>query len=135
MPRRLVVIAVVVGGLLIGAASAQAFVAKLAAPGHHPTAGKRWVITVSARRSNGGPVHASSYYQFVFNGQVVATRYPTPNNPRRGHRNKPWKFRGSYRDSIIWPKRAVGQPLVFRVVVHQRHGGTKRLNYAVTVRQ
>jgi hypothetical protein len=133
--RRFLAIAVLVAALLIPAASAQAFAAKLKAPTHHPKAGKPWVIHVSARRGNGRPVHASSYYQFVFNGQVVATRYPSPNNPHRGHRHKPWKFRGSYRDLIVWPKRSIGQPLVFRVVVHERHGGTKRLNYRVTVRR
>ncbi len=133
MRRRLVIITVLAAGMLIPA-SAQAFVAKLKAPGHHPRAGQPWVIHVYARRDNGRPLHASAYYQFLFNGQVVATRYPTPNNPHRGHRQKPWKFRGSYRDLIFWPKAAVGNPLVFRVVVHARHAGTKHVDYKVTVR-
>jgi hypothetical protein len=130
--RRFVLIAVFACVLLIPAASAQAFVANLKAPGHHPRAGKAWVITVQAHRSNGKPVRASAFYQFIFNGQVVATRYPSPHGPAR---HKPWKFTGSYRDPIHWPKRAVGVRLTFRVVVHQLHGGTKHLDYKVQVRK
>ena len=70
MRYRFAVFAVVVGTLAT-AASAQAFVAALQAPTHRPHAGKRWPIKVSAHRKNGKRLHASAYYQFVYQGQVV----------------------------------------------------------------
>jgi hypothetical protein len=135
--RRLVLVAVFAAALLIPAATAQAFAARLRAPGHHPHAGKPWRIKVSAHRKNGRPMHASAYYQFLFNGNVVRTCAARPHarNHRKCPHGHPYRFFGSYRDTLIFPKRAVGVPLTFRVVVHGRHAGTKKLNYKVKVRK
>jgi hypothetical protein len=135
--RRLVLIAVVAAALLIPAAVAQAFTAKLRAPGHHPHAGEPWRIKVSAHRRNGNPMRASAYYQFLFQGQVVKTCAARPHarNHRKCPHGHPYRFRGSYRDKLIFPKKSIGIPLTFRVVVHGRHAGTKKLNYKVKVRQ
>lgn len=136
MRRRLVLIAAFAAALLIPAASAQAFVAKLEANGHHPKAGKTWPIKVSAHRDNGKPMRASAFYQFVFQGQVVRTCAARPHgNHHKCVQGKPYKFRGSYKDKLIWPKKSVGVPLTLRVVVHGRHAGTKKLNYKVTARK
>jgi hypothetical protein len=137
--NRIAVLAVAVG-MLATAASAQAFVAKLKAPTHRPHAGKQWPIKVSAHRKNGKRVHASAYYQFVYQGQVVQSCKPLPSKPggrkcNNGTTAGRYHFFGSYRDVVVWPKKSIGLPLTFRVVVHARHDGTKRLNYAVKVRR
>jgi hypothetical protein len=126
--------------LLVPIASAQAFDAHLSAPTHRPKAGKAWPIRVTAT-SGGRGVRASAYYQFVYNGSVVSTQYPSPSaRPGRcpGHREcrtLPYPFRGSFRDpSIVWPARAVGYPLTFRVVVKAGRS-TKKLDYSVRVRR
>jgi hypothetical protein len=135
--RRLVLIAVLVAAFLISAAAAQAFSAKLKASGHHPKAGKPYPIKVIAHRGNGKPMHANSYYHFLFNGTVVKSCAPRP-HARNHHKcptGKPHQFFGSYKDILFFPKAAVGHPLTFQVVVHGRHAGTKKLNYKVTTRK
>jgi hypothetical protein len=106
------------------------FVAKLDAPGHHPKAGERWPIKVTAKAS-GRPVKATAFYRFLYQGQVVSTQYPSPHAPPA---DSPYHFKGSYRDPIRWPKRAIGYPLTFQVVVHSKGRGTVKLNYKVRVR-
>lgn len=114
-------------------ASAASFVAHLSAPGHHPKAGHRWPITVSARTASGAPLRATATYQFLYHGQRVNTQYPSPHGPTR---HSPYPFRGSFRDaSFTWPARAVGYPLTLRVVVSVRGRGTKHLDYWVRVRR
>lgn len=122
-------------------AAAAPCVAHLSAPGHHPKAGALWPITVTCRTRSGAPVRATATYQFVFNGQVVATRYPSPKaDPdskcsRDGTcRHSPYPFKGRMRDGTFrWPARAVGVPLKLRVVVRVRGKGSVNLDYAVRV--
>lgn len=129
--RRLIVSLIAGLAVLVAAPAAGAanFDAHLKAPGHHPEAGKKWPIKVTAEKS-GRPIKASAFYQFVFNGQVVSTQYPSPHGPPR---DSPYKFKGSYSDPILWPKRAVGYKLTFRVVVRAKDRGTVKLNYRVRV--
>ena len=124
--------------LLAAPAGAAAFSVGLKAPTHHPKAGKKWPITVSAHRNGGKPVHASAFYQFVVGGNVVQSCTPLPGHPHAtkcnvGSKAKTHRFFGQYRDVIIWPKRAISYHITFRVVVHMRHGGTKHVDYPVTV--
>jgi hypothetical protein len=66
------------------------------------------------------------YYQFLFSGQVVACRtVGAPGKPR---------FRGTFRDDIIFPKRSAGVPLIFRVVVTTSRG-LRNLDYSVKISQ
>lgn len=132
--RRTVLPVLVAGALLVpvAPASAASFKAHLKAPGHHPKAGKHWTIKVTVKSRSGKRLRASAYYQFVFHGQVVSKQYPSPHRPPR---DKPWHFKGHYRDPVVWPARAVGYPLKFRVVVHVKGRGTKHLNYRVRVRR
>jgi hypothetical protein len=110
-------------------ADAASFVATLKAPGHHPKAGKKWPITVTARTKSGKAVRAKASYQFVFNGSVVATRYPFK-------RTSPYPFKGSYHDgTFVWPARAVGYKLTLRVVVQSKGRGTKKIDYWVSVKK
>ncbi|HWV87919.1 MAG TPA: hypothetical protein VNZ62_20890 [Capillimicrobium sp.] len=138
-PRLLLPIAtiVVAAGLAAATAapvSAAPFVAKLRAPNHTPKAGgKDWRITVSVRSPSGRPLRATATYQFLYNGQVVASRHPNPGHARSGKR--PYAFRGSYRDTILWPKRAAGYTLTFRVVVAVRGQGRENLDWRVRVRR
>jgi hypothetical protein len=122
-------------------AAAAPCVAKLKAPGHHPKAGRQWPITVTCTTSSGKPVRATALYEFVYQGQVVATRYPSPHaNPhsrcsRNGTcRHSAYPFKGRmYDPTFTWPRRAVGFPLTLRVVVQVPGKGTVNLDYAVRV--
>ena len=137
------VIAVIVAALLVPAASAQAapFSAKLKAPTHNPKAGKLWPITVTVRSNSGKALRATATYQFVFNGSVVATRYPSPKADPKSKcskegtcRKTPYPFRGRMRDATFtWPARAVGIDLTFRVIVVVKGKGRVNLDYAVRV--
>ncbi|MBX5442179.1 MAG: hypothetical protein IRZ32_11720 [Solirubrobacteraceae bacterium] len=132
----LVATAVAAAGLAVSAAPASAapFVATLEAPNHTPKAGGTdWRITVTVRSPSGRPLRATATYQFLYNGQVVATRYPNPGHRRSGKR--PYAFRGRYRDTILWPKRAAGYTLTFRVVVAVRGQGRENLDWRVRVRR
>ena len=131
MRRRLALSAVCLVTLLAVAAPAQAFVVHLKAPNHHPTAGKRWPIKVTARTGSGTPLHAKASYKFLFQGQVVATRYPSPHGPTTHH---PYKFFGHFRDaSVTWPKRSVGIRLTFRVIVKAKGHGKEHADFRVKV--
>jgi hypothetical protein len=148
LKRLLLVPAILVLGALVapaGAATAASkpCVGKLKASGHHPKADKLWPITVTCKTASGKPVRATATYQFIYEGQVVATRYPSPNaDPdskcsRAGTcRKSPYPFKGTLRDkTFTWPKRAVGIPLKLRVVLRVKGKGTLNLDYAVTVRR
>jgi hypothetical protein len=136
---------VAVAALLLSAAPAQAapFVAKLKAPTHSPKANRLWPITVTARTESGKALRATATYQFVYNGSVVATRYPSPRaNPKSACskagtcRKSPYPFRGRMRDgTFTWPARAAGVGLTFRVVVVVKGKGRVNLDYAVRVRR
>jgi len=115
-------------------ASAASFVARLKAPNHSPKGGtKSWRITVSAHTRSGRPLRATAVYKFLYNGQVVSTQNPWPGHSRGGPR--PWTFRGRYRDTILWPARAAGYPLTFRVVVSVKGRGSVNLDWKVRVRR
>src|SRR3954467_6852224 len=111
------------------ASAACSWSAKLHATTHHPKAGTHWPIRVTTSLGN---VRTSAYYQFVFGNRVVAKREINPKSDKPG--KKRFYFRGSFRDpTVTWPKRSVGIPLTFRVVLHNRCG-TQKLNYSVVVR-
>ena len=138
MHKRHLIALLVATAVAVAAPSAEAsgFVAHLQAPNHHPKAGKLWYIRVSATTASGRPLRAVAFYQFLYAGQVVATRNPSPNKPRDENGGpRPWAFKGSYRDGILWPKRSVGIPLTFRVVVKAKGYGTRKLNWKVVVRR
>jgi hypothetical protein len=133
VPAPLALAALGAGALLIpGAAPAPAsaparaacgYTARMHAPTHRPRANRLWKITVttSTRRLT------SAHYEFFFNGQKVSTQYVNYN-----HR---FKFRKRFSDPTIkYPARAVGYPLVFRVVL-RNSCGTRNLNYSVKVRR
>jgi len=129
-------------------ASAAGFKVTLRAPNHSPKAckyfpgknasrcaSKIWRLTVTARTSSGKALHASAYYQFLYNGQKVSTQYPSPRSPYSNTAHTPWPFTGQFTDRIIWPERSVGFPLTLRVVVSVRGMGTEHADWTVKVRR
>jgi hypothetical protein len=142
-PALLAAVAVALLAPAAPAAAAPCPVAHLSAPTHHPKAGALWPITVTCRTRSGKGIRATATYQFVYNGQVVATRYPSPKaNPKSACskagtcRHSPYPFTGRFRDgTFTWPRRAVGIPLKLRVVIRVRGKGSMNLDYAVKVRR
>ncbi|HVW46997.1 MAG TPA: hypothetical protein VHA76_08090 [Solirubrobacterales bacterium] len=119
--------------LLIPVASAQAagFDVQMKAPTHHPKVGKDWKITVTAKRTGSGkPVHGAAFYEFLYGGAVVSKQYPAP---KGGPAKSPWHFTGSFTDTLTFPKRSVGEPLTFRVVVRAGPLGTAHADYPIRV--
>ena len=125
------------------AGAAEPCVAKLKAPTHRPKANRLWPVTVTCLTRSGKPVRATATYKFVYNGQVMATRYPSPKADPKSPcsragtcRHSPYPFRGRMRDgTFIWPRRSVGFPLTLRVVVAVKGKGSINLDYAVKVRK
>jgi hypothetical protein len=140
-PALLAAVAVALLAPAAPAAAAPCPVAHLSASTHHPKAGARWPITVTCRTRSGKGIRATATYQFVYNGQVVATRYPSPKaDPNSACskagtcRHSPYPFTGRFRDeTFTWPRRAVGIPLKLRVVIRVRGKGSMNLDYAVKV--
>ena len=107
----------------VPARAACGYTARLRAPTHRPKANRFWkiAVTTSTRRLT------AAHYEFFFNGQKVSTQYVNYNHH--------FKFRKRFSDPTIkFPARAVGYPLVFRVVL-RNSCGTRNLNYSVKVRR
>jgi hypothetical protein len=123
--------------------AATPFVATLKATTHSPKANAAWPITVTVRSHSGRSLRATATYQFVYNGQVVATRYPSPKadlhskcNQEGTCRHSAYPFTGRLRDpTVTWPARSAGIALKFRVVIKVKGLGTRNLDYSVRVRR
>lgn len=138
MRSRFALVPLVSLALLVPAASADAagFVAHLSAPNHRPLALKLWHISVTATTKSGKPLKATASYEFLYAGQVVAKRNPSPKSPcDESGGPRPLSFKGKYGDDILWPKRSIGIPLTFRVVVKVKGLGVKKLDWKITVRK
>ena len=125
------------------ATAATPFVATLKATTHNPKADAAWPITVTVRSHSGKSLRATAIYQFVYNGQVVATRYPSPKadlhskcNKEGTCRHSAYPFTWRLRDpTVTWPARSAGIALKFRVVIKVKGLGTRNLDYSVRVRR
>ena len=125
------------------ASAATPFVATLKATTHSPKANAAWPITVTVRSHSGRSLRATATYEFVYNGQVVATRYPSPKadlhskcNQEGTCRHSAYPFTGRLRDpTVTWPARSAGIALKFRVVIKVQGLGTRNLDYSVRVRR
>ena len=101
------------------APAAAGYRVTLRVPGHHPKAGRRWPVTVTASY-RGRPVHAHLRYEYLFNRKVVS-------------RQSNYAFTGRFTDhGFVWPARSIGVPLTLRAVVSSSHG-TRRISYWVRV--
>jgi hypothetical protein len=115
------------GALAGGALAAGTLRATLTAATHTPKAGTRWPYTVHAT-IGGKPARARVTAQIV---DPLGGKHPVGFGAKKGNVTR-IRFRGTFRDFVIWPKTSVGYPLVFRITVTA--GTAKRvLNYKVTV--
>jgi hypothetical protein len=106
--------------------SAASWTVKVTAPGHRPKARKRWPVKIVAKTSSGRAVSGTVQYLFLFNGTVVSTRSCLDVG------TTPCRFRGTYRDVLHFPARAIGQSFTLQFVV-KTSLGTKKINYPITV--
>lgn len=112
--------------LLATAAPAQApaanrLVAHLYAKSHHPRVNKPFPIRITATDPSGRPVRATVDYQYLYGGQIVA---------RRSH----YRFKGTFRDSLVFPAASVGYRLTFRAVIKSAIGN-RNLDWWVEVKR
>jgi hypothetical protein len=84
----------------------------LKAPGHSPKVNKRWYYTVHATRA-GKPVVARLTAQIV---DPIGGVHPVEFG-RSTKKIVRWRFRGTFRDFIIWPRSSRGIPLKLRLRV------------------
>jgi hypothetical protein len=109
--------------LLAAPAAAEQLVAHLYAPTHHPAAGTRWPIRITARDGDGHRVRGTVRYAYLYQGEVVLRQYP-----KRGRH-----FAGDFRDHhLMWSKRTIGLKLTFRAIVDTKLGQAN-LDYVVWV--
>jgi len=102
---------------------APRFSATLFAPTHSPKAGANWNYSIRVRSAAGRPLPATANIEFVFGGQVV------------GHESPPThRFVGDLHDTVQWPAKSIGIPLVFRAVV-STSAGARSLDYPVQVQR
>jgi hypothetical protein len=127
--RRVLLVALVAGGFLVLAASAQAFVVHLDAPGHHPRDCEKFPVRISAHTRSGRPLHATALYKYLYHGDVVGTSSPFGRNSTR-----PYPFKGHFRDKLRFPSDAVGIPLVWRTVIKNKRRGKEHIDYRIKVR-
>jgi len=90
---------------------------------HTPKANTNVWITVTAKLGGKPATKASAYYQFLYGGTVVSTQYV--------RNNKHFTFNGRFRDNLVFPGSAVGQPLTLRVIV-KVGSRTVHLDWAIT---
>ena len=76
---------------------------------HTPKINTNVWITVTATVTGKPASNATAYYQFLYGGTVVSTQYV--------RNNKNFKFTGHFRDNLVFPASAVGQPLTLRIIV------------------
>jgi hypothetical protein len=98
--------------------------ATLVGQNHHPTAGKRWYYTVTARDAKGRALSGRVETEFTFQGAVVGHETPPTHQLKQGR----------LYDWVKFPARAVGEPLAIRVVV-QTSIGSVSLDWPVSVRK
>jgi len=109
--------------LLAAPAAAEQLVARLHAPTHHPAAGKRWPIRITAEDGDGHRVRGTVRYAYLYHGEVVLRQDP------KGDRH----FAGEFRDRhLMWWKRTIGLRLTFRAIVDTKLGQAN-LDYVVRV--
>jgi hypothetical protein len=97
--------------------------ATLTAANHSPVVGKNWPYAVHVTNASGKPLPGTVRVQFTFSGHVVGTDHPPVHALKYG----------TWKDTLQFPRAAVGFPLTFRVVVHTG-AGSVTLNWPVSVK-
>lgn len=97
--------------------------ATLVAANHTPKVIKGWPYTVRVTDAHGHPLSGTVEIEFTFAGQIVGRDTP----PTHRIRNGVWH------DTLNFPRKSAGYPLVFQAVVHTK-AGSVTLDWPVTVR-
>jgi hypothetical protein len=119
-------LAIVVGALVLAGGSSVKVT--LTAPTHRPRVNVHWRYAVHATRS-GKPVTARITAQIV---DPIGGVHPVQfGSSTRDIKN--FRFRGVFRDYVIWPPESRGFPLALRLIVVGT-GFRKVLTYTVTPR-
>jgi hypothetical protein len=113
----ILIVSTVAVGLPAGAL-AGGFTARLYPSSHTPKVGA-WPLKVTATRG-GLKLSGSVSYRFLFQGQVVSSQ------PGGSFSH------GVYRDTLNWPKAAIGHTVTLQVVVRTRYG-TNYLDWWIKV--
>jgi hypothetical protein len=99
----------------------------IAAPTHHPKAGKRWPVTVHVTDTAGKPLPARLTMRILFGGRPVG----------KVDNGRVYRFVGTWRErkgnEITWPAASRGEPLEFEAIVTAQHT-TVRRTWAIEVR-
>jgi hypothetical protein len=126
LPRRplhALALSLVVALTLPAAAQAASFKITPHIANHTPIVNKKWPVelkvTAGRKRLNG-----SVRYEFLFDGAVVSKQ--------AGH-----KFtRGVYRDTMVFPSQALGEPLTLRILVTvPAYHRTEHIDWKVQAKQ
>ena len=98
--------------------------ATFSAPTHRPVATKNWTYTVTATDAQGHPLSGTTLTEFAFQGMVVGRETPPIHTLTDGH----------LKDTIQFPKMAIGQPIELQVVVRTSKGSVT-LHWPVSVQK
>jgi hypothetical protein len=98
--------------------------ATLSAATHRPVATKNWTYTITATDAQGHPLSGTVLTEFAFQGTVEGKETPPIHRLRDGH----------LKDTIQFPKMAVGFPIELQAVVRTSQG-TVTLDWPVTVQK
>lgn len=107
---------------LPGTALAAGFKIKPHILNHTPTINRKWPVRLTVTRGR-TRLSGTVKYEFLFDGTVVSHQ--------AGH-----KFtHGTYTDTMIFPPKALGEPLTLRILVTVPKYGTEHLDWKVTAKQ
>lgn len=97
--------------------------ATISASSHRPVATKKWTYTITATDAQGHPLSGTVLTEFAFQGTVVGKETPPVHKLKNGH----------LKDTIEFPKRAVGAPGIELQAVVRTSRGTVTLDWPVNV--
>jgi hypothetical protein len=115
-------LALVVGALALPASAlAAAFKVVPHIHNHTPTANKKWPIALTITKGS-KKLSGSVKYEFLFDGSVVS------------HQAGKKFTDGIYKDELLFPSTAVGNPLTLRIIVATKYG-KQNVNWAVNTKK
>jgi hypothetical protein len=112
---------VVVALALPASALAAAFKVVPHIHNHTPTANKKWPIALTVTKGS-KKLSGSVKYEFLFDGSVVS------------HQAGKKFTDGIYKDELLFPSTAVGNPLTLRIIVTTKYG-KQNVNWAVNTKK
>jgi hypothetical protein len=117
-PLRPIALGLVVAAMLPATALAASFKVTPHIANHRPIVNKKWPVELTVTKGR-TKLSGTVSYEFLFEGAVVSHQ--------AGHRFT----RGIYRDTMLFPSQAVGQPLTLRILVTVKSYGTEHIDWSV----